>query len=101
MYENLTTEQIMELIKRRRKQIIVFSYMYYCLDESTITDYEYDKRARELILLQNEYPWIASKCIYHDIFKDYDGCSGFNIRVNEKWVEDVAVSLLNSKRKGV
>lgn len=64
-------ESIRELIKRRRFQILVHSYIYYRLYEKIISNDKFDEWACELIELQKEYPEISSQVELADIFQDF------------------------------
>ena len=81
------------LINRRRRQILVHSYIYYKLGTSIIDDHKWDKWARDLVDLQKVYPTIAKKVPYHDAFKGFDGSTGYNLPV-DPWVINAAINLL-------
>lgn len=49
-------EVIRELIHRRRSQIIVHSVLYYRLDETLISDSQFDLWSIELVKLQSDTP---------------------------------------------
>ena len=72
-------EQVKELIKRRRAQMLIHSYLYYHLDEPIISDDQWQHWADELTKLQTDYP----KCIkikYFDRdFADWDGSTGMHL----------------------
>ena len=59
--------------------MLVHSYLYYELDENIITDRQWTERAVKLAKLQNDYPDIAKEVKYADMFKDWDGSTGFNL----------------------
>jgi hypothetical protein len=61
------SEDISELILRRRRQFLVHSFLYYVLDESIISDATYDKWCVELVELQRKYPSLAKKLPYHNL----------------------------------
>lgn len=64
-----------ELIHRRRIQILVFSYLYEKCNYTYISDYDWDIRAKELAKLQEEYPDIAERVCYADVFRGFTGDS--------------------------
>lgn len=68
---------IVSLITRRRRQIIVHSIIYYRLNDSIISDSTFDKWARELVELQEKYPKEASEAMYAKEFIGFDGSTGF------------------------
>lgn len=72
-------EEIANLIKRRRLQILVHSCIYYGYNKNLVSDDVWTKWGLELEKLQNKYPEIASEVIYADDFKDFDHSSGYNL----------------------
>ncbi|MDF9638844.1 DNA ligase LigA-related protein [Bacillus cereus] len=68
-----------ELISRRRRQILVHSFLYYQMNENIISDHAYDAWSKELAELQIKYPQEASKAIYAKEFEGFDGSSGFDL----------------------
>lgn len=88
-------EEIRELINRRRRQILVHSCLYYRLNSTLWSDHQYDEKTRELQKLQEQYPKIASECIYADAFKDFtETTSGFNLPIHDPDVVRKAQRLL-------
>lgn len=87
-------DEIRSLITRRRRQILVNSFLYYRMNTTLIDDHTYDKWARELMELQREYPEIASECPEADAFHDWsETTSGFNLPLYG-WVQTVAERVL-------
>lgn len=86
---------IKEWIEQRRRQILVHSCLYYSMDASYIPDETFDRWSRELVELQEKYPDIAKKCVYHKYFKDFDGSSGFDLPYDLPEVRRKAIQLLN------
>lgn len=76
---NLNNEKIISLIRRRMLQVWVFSYCYYELDESPISDDTWIKWAKELVELIKKYPNEFKTIKHHEIFEDFDGSTGFDI----------------------
>lgn len=70
------SQDIVELIKRRRLQTLIHSIVYYTLDESIISDAEWSRRAKELCELQEKYPAESRKAPLYDIFKDFNYSTG-------------------------
>lgn len=89
---------IAELIHRRRHQILIHSCLYYRLNTSLISDYTFDKWARELAELQESNPEIAKQGVYAEYFKDFNGESGFSLPTHLPEVIDRAERLLRSDR---
>lgn len=57
--------------------IIVNSYLYYELDDSVITDKQFDEAAKQLVELQKNYD--IRKTQYGYVFYDFDGTTGFDL----------------------
>jgi NAD-dependent DNA ligase len=89
-------DDIASLIRRRRRQILVHSCMYYRLNESIIPDYVYDGWARELAALHTQYPEIASQVEFAEEFADFTGESvtGFNLPIHLPEIVATATRLL-------
>lgn len=58
---------------------MIHSIIYYELDDNIIGDTEWSKRARELVELQEKYPDIASKVVFADLYKGFDGSTGLDL----------------------
>lgn len=70
---------VVSLIRRRMLQIWVFSYCYYELNESPISDEIWSVWAKELVALIKKYPKEFRTIRHWEIFKDFDGSTGFDI----------------------
>ena len=69
-----------ELINRRMNQILVTSYLYEVKNASTgISDYEWDKRAKELVKLIKDNREIAKELPYYKAFEDWTGDSASSL----------------------
>lgn len=90
----MTDNQIAELIKRRRLQILVHSCIYYEFNESIVDDATWAKWAVELEQLQAAYPAIADKVEWSAAFKDFNHSTGYNLPVQNKWVVGKAIQLM-------
>lgn len=69
-------DEIKEKINRRRRQLLVHSYIYYELNQNIIDDMTWSKWAMELKDLQEKYPEESSEVPYADEFKGWDGSTG-------------------------
>ena len=79
-------DPIVEMIRRRRAQMLIHSCLYYELNESIISDHQWQAWADELAELQREHP---DKCFigfYDEEFKDWDGSSGYHLPLRDPWV---------------
>lgn len=74
--------------------MLVHSYLYYQLNETIIDDHTFDRWARELVALQDEYPEISKTVIYYDEFKDFDGSSGYDLPYSMPNIQSTGNALL-------
>lgn len=70
-------QDIVDLIKRRRLQLIVHSCIYYRLNDNIISDATYDKWTLELVDLLEKYPGAYSDQ-YDEYFENWKGETGFH-----------------------
>lgn len=91
----MVEQTLEERINQRRRQILVHSVIYYRFNENIIPDYVYDAWSKELADLQKANPETASKCVYADAFKDFDGSSGFDLPLQLPEIVRKASQLLN------
>lgn len=81
-------------IQQRRYQILVHSLLYYDLDMSIVSDNKWAQWAKELVELQMAHPQVASKVIFAEAFKDFDGSTGFNLPYRDEQIVNIAYHLL-------
>lgn len=70
-----------------QRRIIVFSIMYYELDESVLSDQEYDAASHQLVTLMENTPQsVLEKTRYWYCMYNFDGSTGFDLysRLNKK-----------------
>lgn len=79
MVHMMTNDQIQELIKRRRGQMVVHSFLYYKMDNPIISDDLWQMWADELTKLQTTYPKLCKLDYYDKEFKDWDGSTGMHL----------------------
>lgn len=72
-------EEIVSKIKRRRLQILVHSIIYYKLDDNVVSDATWNRWSAELMELQKKYPNESKKAPMHEMYKDFDGSTGFDL----------------------
>jgi hypothetical protein len=73
--------------------------MYYRLNESVISDKQFDEWAYELVALQQTYPDIAKQCDYAKDFETFDGTTGFHL-YDYDWAVATAKSLILYQKEG-
>jgi len=95
-YEIFTGEDLIiaDLIQRRRYQLLVHSCIYYNRHTSIVADQIWDSWAKELVELQRTYPDISRQVILYEYFEDFDGSTGFDLPIEEDWVNEIADRLL-------
>lgn len=91
----MTDTEILELIGRRRRQILVHSCIYYRFDYNLIDDYTYDMWSKELAELQVKYPNLSKEADLYEEFKDFDGSTGFDLPIHTPKVVKLAQELIN------
>ena len=87
---------IPELIKRRRSQMLIHSYMYYEKDNPVISDDQWQVWAFELEKLQENYPEHCKLDWYDDVFVGWNGATGCHLPRDE-WVRNKALQLYRYK----
>lgn len=92
------TEEIAELINRRRRQVLVHSVIYYTLDDNIVSDSQWSLWAKELADLQNKYPDVAKTCWMADEFDGFEGSSGYDLPLDDPWAISKARYLLSLHR---
>lgn len=89
--------KILELINKRRRQILVHSYLYYKWNTSLISDFTFDSWCKELVKLQNDHPREAEKAVFPEAFKGWTGFSGYDLfskdTMTELWTREKALRL--------
>jgi hypothetical protein len=87
-------DSIAAKIQQRRYQILVHSLLYYELDISLVTDAKWAEWGKELAELQTAHTDIASRVIFAEAFKDFDGSTGFHLPFKDEQVVKIAYRLL-------
>jgi hypothetical protein len=95
----LNRYEALDLMRRRRLQILVHSVIYYRFNDSLISDQTWSKWAVELEALQKEYPEIAEMLPWSDEFRDFNHSTGYNLPLNDPWAIGTARQLLSMKYK--
>lgn len=100
-YEKMDFEEIRELIKRRRFQILIHSFIYYRLNDNIISNDTFNRWALELIKLQKLYPKASKKAELYSVFCDFTnvGDAAFLPLDNDLRLENRAKQLLETHYK--
>ena len=88
-------EEILELIKRRERQVLVHSCLYYHFNTSIITDAEYDKWSHQLYDLIVENPVEFKNSVFYEDFKTFDVNTGMGLPYDSAYAMRVAERLIN------
>jgi len=91
------SQETLSLINRRQRQILVHSCLYYQFNENLIQDHVYDAWSKELAELIHDYPDEFRESAYSTVFRDYDGCSGFDLPFSDPRILGVVEGLLRNK----
>ncbi|OMI07677.1 hypothetical protein BVL54_19830 [Bacillus paralicheniformis] len=92
-------DRVKELIYRRRRQILVHSFLYYQLNTNVIDDHKFDRWSRELAELQDKYPEESKAAGYYEGFKDFDGSSGYDLPYATPEIQNAGYSVLDYHRR--
>ena len=87
-------DTIAEKIQRRRYQILVHSLLYYELNINLVSDSQWASWAKELAELQTAHPNTATRVIFAEAFKGFDGSTGFYLPYKDRQVVNIAYRLL-------
>lgn len=88
---------IVQLINRRQRQILLHSYIYYDLDKNIISDHIFDKWCFELVDLVNRYPKENKQSEFYSDFIDFDGSTGMDLCYKQPWTMYWAEVFLSPK----
>lgn len=92
-------EEIISLIRRRRRQILVHSCLYYRMDSNIIADEQFDKWCAELRDLHSKYPQYMDCGVFDKEFKKWGGYSGFDLPTYDPNIIRKAEQLLRIKKE--
>lgn len=86
-----------EVIRQRRAQILIHSCIYYELNESIISDHQWQAYAFELALLQAQNPDQCALGFFDKAFEDWTGGhGGSHLPIRVPWVMQKAHALLRN-----
>lgn len=98
----MNEKEIIELITRRRRQVLVHSIIYYRMDDNIISDAQYDNWARELRVLHNQYPELSKKADLYNEFKEWhenEGSSGYMLPLEDPKYIGIAQMLIDIRNQ--
>lgn len=76
-------QTVIEKIRQRRTQMLIHSCLYYELDDSVVTDHQWQAWADELTKLQTQYPEYCNIGYYDKEFVDWDGSTGMHLPIRD------------------
>lgn len=82
-------------IEKYQRQFLVFSFLYYHMNESIIDDKDYDNRCNKLVSLMSDNPKIAQDTVYYNLCRplmDDETASGFYIKKEEYPTDIISVA---------
>ena len=79
--------------------MLIHSYLYYELDENIVADNKWSRWAFELAGLQKHYPKEANEVEYAELFRNWNGSSGADLKYDENIIECANRILVLSKKK--
>ena len=97
--KTICSSELIELVRRRRSQMLIHSCIYYELNESIISDHQWQAWADELQKLQKEHPSCLRIDFYDWEFRDWDGATGAHLPHRNPWVFQKANYILNLSRE--
>ena len=74
-------EEVRSHIIRRRKQLLIHSYLYYRMDSPIVSDEQWQYWADELVKLQASVPGPVG--FYDEAFSDWDASTGYHLPQDE------------------
>lgn len=86
-------QTVAEKIKQRRSQVLVHSCIYYRMGSHVVSDEQWQKWANDLRDTQNLFGYQIG--FYDEVFKDWDGSTGYHLPLSDPWVVHRAQQLLN------
>lgn len=87
-------KEVRSLITRRRRQILLHSYIYYELNDNLIDDVTWSKWALDLEHLQSIFTEESAAALYYEEFKDFDHSTGAGLDYFKSEIIDVAKLLI-------
>lgn len=88
-------DDVLSKINQLEQQILVHSIIYYRLGSSIWDDEQWNKKAKELQGLVEQYPEQFKQSILYEDFKGFSWVSGYDLPLYHPHYEAVAVWLLD------
>lgn len=88
-----SVQTVREKIRQRRAQMLVHSFIYYDLDDSAVSDHQWQAWADELRELQSQFGEVIG--YYDEDFKGWTGDTGCHLPLREPQIMAIAHRLLN------
>ena len=85
-------QTIKELIRQRRSQMLVHSYIYYWYNDNLVSDDTWQKWADELATIQRQHPEECKIDFYDTVFSDWTGATGSHLPKDD-WVVNKAMNI--------
>lgn len=95
----VSTFDIVDKIKRRRAQMLIHSCIYYEMDDSIISDHQWQAWADELQQLQTNHPDCVKIDFFDWEFRNWDGATGNHLPHRDPWVFAKANYILQISQK--
>lgn len=95
----MNTNEIKSLIRRRRSQMLIHSCLYYEMDDSIVSDHEWQMWADELEKLQSEHKDCCAIGFFDFEFRDWSGATGNHLPLRDPWVSGKAKQVLGLHQK--
>jgi NAD-dependent DNA ligase len=93
----MTNNPILDKINQRQRQIILHSVLYYQFDTNKVSDATWNRWAKELVQLQEDYPSLTEQSGFYMTMKDFDASTGFHLADNA-WGVQKALYIMNIDR---
>ncbi|PFW43756.1 DNA ligase LigA-related protein [Priestia megaterium] len=91
--------EVVELIERKRRQVLVHSFLYYQLNENIISDFIFDDWCKHLVELTNTFPKEAQAAAFHKEFEGFDGSSGYDLPFHYPEIQNAGHRILAHRDK--
>lgn len=87
--------EVVELIERKRRQVLVHSFLYYQLNQNVISDFIFDDWCKHLVELQATFPKESKQAEYAKEFEGFDGSSGYDLPFHYPEIQNAGLTILD------